>query len=252
MDNEGFIIPPTALKPKRLQKLKGVVDSLKKIYGKLRFFIKSRVLIFKRRLLVYKRTKTDEDFNVLDINCYKKFILKHWIIIGSAAIVVAFLAVAFGVFYDRKTSTNSPTTKVLSAVNSSNQQTLPREKPSFTILYPGGNTSEIIGDLVRSSPSGSAPAYRFYDKIGDVVISVTQQEIPESFKSNIEEQLEKLARDFQANNVIVIDGSKIYHGRKESSNEQSLILTKANRLIFIIAEKALSDDSWVGYITNLR
>ena len=166
---------------------------------------------------------------------------------------IIILLIGVGWFFTKsnnKSSTKS--TNVLSAVDTQNKKTLPREKPKFKILYPLGSEKEIVGDVVRSTPDNVAPGYRYFDDIGGVVVSITQQQLPESFKPDTATKLASMAKDFQATNVIKIDNNIIYHGLSEKTKQQSLIFTKDNLLIFIISETKISDDAWVGYILGLK
>jgi hypothetical protein len=130
-------------------------------------------------------------------------------------------------------------------------KTLTREKPSFRILYPGNKSEETVGEIVKNSPPGSAGSYVYTDQIGSVPIKVSQQELPKNFKDNQDAELSKLAKDFQANEVIQVDSIKVYHG-SSASGVQSLILIKGNLLILIAASQALGDEAWAAYVSALH
>lgn len=128
---------------------------------------------------------------------------------------------------------------------------LPREKPSFQILYPGNKTAENVGETVKISPPENAPVYTYLDQLNGIQINVSQQELPQNFKSNQDGELEKLAKNFQANNVIKVDSIIVYHGANESG-VQSLIFIKGNLLITIRSSNTISDDTWAAYISALH
>lgn len=169
----------------------------------------------------------------------------------SASMVVALvMLMSFAALVTNKQVVK--TTKVLGTTNNnSSKKTLPRENPKFKILLPSGDQKNIISDIVRSTPNNVAPGYRYFDDINGSTISVTQQQLPESFKADVASKVAAMAKDFQANNVIKINDNIVYHGINEKTKQQSLIFTKNNLLVFIISEKKLSDDDWAGYITSL-
>lgn len=126
-------------------------------------------------------------------------------------------------------------------------QELVREKPAFSLLYRSGTTSDQY-DVVRISPAGSEPSYTYLDRFNEKspIIRVTQQEVPKDF------DLKEAATNFQANNIIQIDGENVYHGYNDKVNVQSLIFIKNKKLIFISSPQKFNDDQWVAYITSLR
>jgi len=135
--------------------------------------------------------------------------------------------------------------------NTPTSNLLPREKPTFSILYPGDKTEETIGEIVRISPPGNDPAYSYVDEVAGIKLNVTQQQLPERFKTNTDSELEKLAKDFQQNELILVDSVKVFHGRSESG-VQSLTFVKGNLLIFIRSSQTIEDDTWAAYISSLH
>lgn len=124
---------------------------------------------------------------------------------------------------------------------------LTREKPKFPILYPSSKSPDDF-DVVRISPEGADVSYTFLDRFTEdgQIFKVTQQEIPKNF------DIEKIATDFQATNIIQIDDDKVYHGYSEKGGIQSLIFTKNDRLITIRSPEKFTDDQWAGYIISLQ
>ena len=124
---------------------------------------------------------------------------------------------------------------------------LPREKPSFPILYPSNKSSEDF-DVVRISPDGADVSYTFLDRFTDdgQIFKVTQQEVPDNFN------LEKVSTDFQATNVIQVDENKIYHGYSEKGGVQSLIFIKNKKLVTVRSPEKFTDDQWAAYYISLE
>lgn len=128
---------------------------------------------------------------------------------------------------------------------------LPREKPSFDILFPSGISEENF-EIVKISPDGREPAYTLVDTANGSKIQITQQKLPANFTTAPEVELEKTAKNFQATNVIQLDDMKVFHGYSEGTRVQSLIFIKDKLLIFITSSKQLPDDFWAGYIKALQ
>ena len=132
------------------------------------------------------------------------------------------------------------------------QQDIPEVKTTdFDLVWPAGK-SEKDFKIVKISPQGNEPVYTYVDKFAGADIKISQQKLPDSFKSDRDQKLLDLANSFQATNIIQIDDSKVYHGFSEKTKVQSLILIKKDLLIFISSTQKLNDDDWAGYITALK
>jgi hypothetical protein len=123
------------------------------------------------------------------------------------------------------------------------------EKPAFSILYPQGKKDLL--EVTRRTPTGVL-LHTYRDSLEGTEIEVTQQELPESFKTSPSTELEKMAKSFQATDVIQIDQSTIFHGLDEKTRVQSLFTIKANVLISIRSAIKLSDDIWAAYFLSLN
>ena len=132
-----------------------------------------------------------------------------------------------------------------------NPNNLPREKPTFKILYPGTKTETTVGEIVRITPSNVGAAYTYVDNLGSSQLNITQQELPDKFKANQNDELKKLAENFQAKSVIKVDSITVYHG-ESASGAQSLLFIKGNLLVTIKATQKLSDDTWAAYVSALH
>jgi len=105
---------------------------------------------------------------------------------------------------------------------------------------------------VRVSPEGNDPVYTFIDMVETSKVSISQQEVPKSFEYNKSVELERVAKEFQAIDVIQIDSMKVFHGVSDKNKQQSLIFIKGDLLVFIKSPQKLSDEAWAGYILNLK
>jgi hypothetical protein len=124
------------------------------------------------------------------------------------------------------------------------------ENPEFSIFKPPNNESTEVKQI---SPPGNDPVYVFIDEVGGASVRVSQQQLPEAFKTEQASKLKELADSFQAGSIIQIDGNKIYHGYSDKNGGvQSLVFIWSDRLFLVSADQKLSDETWVGYITSLE
>jgi hypothetical protein len=182
------------------------------------------------------------------LKVFMRFIQKNKI-----AVAVVCFVVVVGIFVLSKfvLNDNSKDIAGTSVTAPKSGADLPREKPSFKILYPGTKNDETVGEIVKVSPDGSAAAYTYIDRIGDIQINITQQELPPNFKINQDGELAKLAESFQQRDIIQVDSVRVYHG-SSSSGVQSLVFIKGNLLITVRASQKVSDDVWAAYISALH
>lgn len=123
--------------------------------------------------------------------------------------------------------------------------------PHYETVIPDGKSIESLGGWNRISPPNKPPVFAYSDMIGDVPISVSQQELPASFKPNVSEQLAELAKKFSATNKINAGDTVVYIGTS-SKGPQSALLTKKNLLILIKTAKKVDEKDWVQYIKSLN
>ena len=165
------------------------------------------------------------------------------------AVFVVVLLTGVGIKALTGSSNSSNDSGTLGAkVTSSN---LPTEKPKYNLLFPQGKNEKDY-KVVRISPDGNAPAYAYVDVVNGVQVKITQQELPDQLKTDVDLGLEKVAKDFQATSIIQVDDKKIYHGYNEKSHVQSLIFVKNSRLIFIAAPEKIDDSIWAAFYLSLQ
>lgn len=171
-----------------------------------------------------------------------------------ATIIISILVFAvilpFALALSRRTDSKKPS-EVNDVKGVAVESSIVHEKPSFDLLYPAGQKAESF-DTVKISPAGNDPVYTYLDTYQKVQIKVSQQLLPKAFEGKIDEQLEKLAKDFQATNVIQVDDVKVYHGYSEGMKVQSLVFVKQGLLVFITSPSRLADEQWAGYVSTLN
>lgn len=92
---------------------------------------------------------------------------------------------------------------------------------------------------------------KFDDKIENTAVTVSQQKLPENFISDPEGQLEKLAKDSGASELIQT-GSGMAYIQQSQQGPQTVVFIKFELLIFIRTGNLVSNDAIVSYIDGLN
>lgn len=122
--------------------------------------------------------------------------------------------------------------------------------PEYQTILPIGKSINDLGGWKRVSPPENEPVFAYTDQIDGVTISVSQQPLPDSFKSNLSSQVAEVAKKFNATSKIDANGTTLYIGTS-AKGPQSTIFTKKNLLILIKSQKKINDKSWIGYVKTL-
>jgi hypothetical protein len=164
---------------------------------------------------------------------------KKWIIGGVAGLVL--IGGITGVLLATKkgTSGKGDTPAVLAEY---------KEKADFPYSLPKGSDTEIEGE-VRYNPQRKL--VNFKDSIGGVVITISQQPLPEGFKEDTDTKVKKLAQDFNATKTIATANPTSYIGTS-AKGPQTVIFSKKDLLVFIQSTSIIDDHDWAEYITNLK
>lgn len=226
---------------KELEEAKKKAKSLKKQLrkhqlGESKNEFQEKVSVLTKKI---KQFVSNQDYKTLFTRYRLRFIFS---LIGAFFILVVLVSVFNGGSDKQATLGDS------SSNTSVKEQDLPRELPSdFELLFPQGR-SEADYDVVRISPDNVDPSYTYIDRMNEdsTVFRVTQQKVPNDF------ELEDVATNFQATNVIQIDQNKIYHGFNDEAGVQSVIFIKSGNLFTISSSMKYTDDNWVGYYLSLR
>jgi hypothetical protein len=92
----------------------------------------------------------------------------------------------------------------------------------------------------------------YSDVIDGTEVTVSQQPLPDNFKTNSTKEVEKLAASFKATNAITAGKVTAYSGVASETGTQTIVFTKNQLLIFILASKELTGKSIAKYITDLK
>lgn len=138
----------------------------------------------------------------------------------------------------------------LLAIQGKNQSRQTSQAPQYETLLPNGKTIHQLGEWKRVSPPNKAPVYSYTDMIENIAISVSQQPLPDSFKSEPELQVSKLAESYSATTKFDAEGTTVYLGTS-ALGPQSVIFTKNNLLVLIKSQNKINENAWKKYIQAL-
>lgn len=171
-----------------------------------------------------------------------RFLVKLSLMFAFLIVIVAVTQYAFT--HLQKQAINRTTT---TTTEPSEAGKVTQENPSFTALTPAGKNVA----WTHLAPPNSADFYAFTDKLEGVSIRVSEQPLPDSFTNNPSGSLTQLARDYNANRNISVNGLTLYIGTS-TKGQQSLLLTTDSLLILITSDATLNDKQWTDYITALQ
>lgn len=217
--------------------------------------VKARLLKIKNKVPYKSKTKAKKQSKTPRKNTkIQSFFRKKSARFGLALSLIILSTVVVKSIFNKDTSDQlGVNTNAIPQASSGNiDADIPQvESTDFPLVWPNGK-SEKDYKVVRVSPFGNDTVYAYIDSLNGQDIKVSQQKLPDSFKTEQDIKLKELADSFQATNVIQIDEQKIYHGFSEKISTQSLIFIKNGLLIFIASPQQNSDETWVGYITGLK
>lgn len=122
--------------------------------------------------------------------------------------------------------------------------------PTHSTILPPDRTVDQLGGWQRVSPPEEEPVFAYADKLDETTISVSQQPLPESFASNIEASVKKLAEDYSATTTLEAADTTVYIGRS-ARGPQSVIFTKNGLLVLIKSQNTIPNQAWISYINAL-
>lgn len=122
-------------------------------------------------------------------------------------------------------------------------------KPEFNSLVPEGKDSDFEASKVRYDSEKKVAS--FEDTIIGVGITLSQQQLPENFKSDPEAEVQKIAENFGAREVIYAGEVKAFSG-VSAKGPQTVIFSKHDLLIFIKSNEKLDKDGLIQYIIDLK
>lgn len=172
-------------------------------------------------------------------------ITRKKVVVGSVIIVVAVASCA-GYYLS-----NRPKAPAINAEATSAPQDLVRGTPDYPTVVPDGKNIEDLGGWTRVSPPDRDPVFAYTDKIDEVPINVSQQPLPEDFKSDTAEHIEQLARGFKATEKITVGSTDVHIGTS-AQGPQSVIFSQNDILILIKSTAPIDKNKWTQYVSSLQ
>jgi hypothetical protein len=123
--------------------------------------------------------------------------------------------------------------------------------PDYATILPNNKTITSLGGWTRISPPENDPVFAYTDTINNVPITVSEQPLPESFKSDIPSGVANLANNFNATTKLNAKSTDFYIGTS-ATGPQSVIFVKNSVLVLIKSQKKIDDTSWSAYIESLQ
>ena len=123
--------------------------------------------------------------------------------------------------------------------------------PTYGTVLPSGKSIADLGGWSRVSPPNRDPVYAFTDKVDSVSVIVSQQPLPDDFKSDPDGSIEKLAKGFHADTKVEADGTTAFLGTS-AKGPQSVIFKKDDLLILIKSDSKIDTAKWSHYISSLK
>ena len=164
--------------------------------------------------------------------------------------LVVLVIITGAIFFSQILSRPKPIAQTPVATTT-NTAELPQETPGFTTMLPAGKSIDDYGGWTRVSPSDHNPVYAYPDTLADISIIVSEQPLPDEFKTDINQQIRTLAASYNAEHTFDAGGVTVYIG-KSVKGPQSLIFTTRGLLILVKSSGTISDDRWKEYIRSLR
>lgn len=173
----------------------------------------------------------------------------------KVVVIVAVLAlVATGVFslLGREPNKQVANNNATGGQSSQAAGQLTKGTPEYDTILPAGKDIASLGGWTRVSPNDKDPVFAYVDKVGSIQVNVSQQPLPDNFKTDdTEQQIEQLANSFSATEKITVNGS-IAHVGTSAKGPQSLIMAKDDLLILIKSTAPLTTAQWTEYVNSLR
>lgn len=160
-------------------------------------------------------------------------------IVGGVLMLLPLLAIGTGTLLQATKQTDKKT-EVLG------QKTV-AAKPDFSTIKP--TTTDNQATELRYDTEKKLASYN--DVLDNVAITVSQQPLPASFKDSPTTSVENLAKQMNANDKISTSDTTAFAGIS-IKGPQTVVFTKNDLLIFIIADKKIDTLKWSKYIESMQ
>lgn len=119
-----------------------------------------------------------------------------------------------------------------------------KEKPDFKVYYPAKNKKEEMSYDYKKKVAS------YPDQIDTIPITISQQKLPDPFKANPVVELEKLAKQINANTKLETTSVNAFMGQSVRG-PQTVVFVKDQTLIFIKSDSQVAISDWNKYLDSL-
>lgn len=126
-------------------------------------------------------------------------------------------------------------------------QTTADAKPDFSVLKPMATGTEATS--IRYDGTKKVASYN--DVLDTVPITISQQPLPDNFKSDPTAKVEEFAKQINATDKISTGDVTAFSG-VSAKGPQTVVFTKNDLLIFIYADKKIDTLKWSKYIEGMN
>lgn len=120
-------------------------------------------------------------------------------------------------------------------------------KPDFSTLKPTTRDNQATETKYDSTKKVAS----YNDVLKDVPITVSQQPLPAKFAKDPTSEVANLAKEINANDKISTSDATAYAG-VSIKGPQTVVFTKNDLLVFIIADKKIDQLAWADYIEKMQ
>jgi hypothetical protein len=147
---------------------------------------------------------------------------------------------------------NSPDTNGTGEVQGAVTSSIPTNvTPEFPVLTPLGAGVDDLGGFAKISPKDSPSVYAYRDTISGIPIKVSQQQLPDTLRTDQANKVRELAEGFNAKDPLEVGDNTAYIGAS-TNGVQSVVYVKGENLVLIASDNTIPNADWVTYIGNLR
>lgn len=123
--------------------------------------------------------------------------------------------------------------------------------PDFEAVLPEKASIDDLGGWQKLTPPSGDEYYVYTDTLESVLITVSQQPLPNTFADNRDAKMTELAQAYNATSTLDASGTKVYLGTS-AQGPQSVLFTKNNLLILIKSQSKIQDNAWISYANSLQ
>lgn len=119
-----------------------------------------------------------------------------------------------------------------------------QNRPDFKLIYPGGSKKDTSYDANKKVAS-------FNDELEGTKLTISQQSLPANFRYDPNAEVEKLAKQINANTKLDVAGLSAFMGQS-IKGPQTVVFAKNGLLIFVKSETTVETRNWNDYVSSFN